>query len=98
MLILSTAEIMSPSLMLFRVLAGEDPAGVEIGGASGACRALLCRKRLGEAEDAVRVVLRLDRDQAGVVGAVVGLGPVVQVGIGEVGVHPPRTPRTHSRP
>jgi hypothetical protein len=55
-------------------------------------------KRLVEAEEAVRVVRRLDPPQTVVVGPVIGVRPVPQVGVWEVRVHTPGSPWMYQRP
>ncbi len=51
-----------------------------------------------EVEEIGWVVAGLDPHQAVVVAPVVGVRPVRQVRIGEVGEHPARSPRVHQRP
>jgi hypothetical protein len=53
------------------------------------------RKRLPESEDFSRVVSSLDTYQTLVVGPVVGVCPVLEVRVGEVGVASPGPPRTY---
>src|SRR6266508_276402 len=53
---------------------------------------------LPEAEDVVRVVVRLDLGQPSVVLAVVGASPVVQVGVRKAGVDAPGAPAVDGRP
>src|SRR6266702_7756177 len=66
--------------------------------AIGDLRSVGLSDRLVEMQQALRIVGAFHRGQAGVVAAVVGLGPVGQLWIGEVGVDPSRSPRVHGGP
>ena len=51
-----------------------------------------------EAEEAVRVVRSLDPPQTVVVGPVIGVRPVLEVGVWEVRIHTPGSPWMYQRP
>jgi hypothetical protein len=56
------------------------------------------RKRLLEAEEAIRVVPTLDAHQTVEVGPVVGARPVLKIWVGEVRIHASGPPRMNQRP